>query len=149
MNRITLKEAKEAELMVCKYFNQYGVFVHCEDEFSPFDIEGYIQGKYYLIEVKKRRKIWDVIWFDYNKTIKLLELKKTQNVHKILLAVIKENDCYIYNVEEIAKQKVVKEKVNKRTAPEIAEKIQKVPKKLFAFPRTLNNKYINLCTKTF
>ena len=144
MDRISINKTRQTELRVCKLFNQFGVFIHCQEEFSPYDIEGYIDGKYYLIEVKDRAKLFDEIWFDYDKTIKLLKLQKTQNVYKLLLAVVHKNDCFIYNIEEIAKQKVVVQKVNKRTALEFAENLQKVPKKLFAFPRTLNNKYFKL-----
>lgn len=144
MKNSTLKRAKKIESKVCDALQEFGVFILAKYEFDPFDIFGYSKGKPLLVEVKERRQLWDQLYIEEYKVRKLLKLKNKNNEIGILLAVICNKDCFIYNIEEIAKHKIIKRKVNKTTATGFKDSGKKIEKTLYCFPRTLNNKYLKL-----
>lgn len=128
-----ISKAKHNESEVCKRFNKIGVFQLMQDEFAPYDIEGFINSKKYLVEVKFRTKLWFDWVIETRKIDLLVKLAKEQKAVPILVMSVG-NKHLVYDPYEIQKQPIINKTMNHQTAEEFKESGVKKLKKVYNFP---------------
>ncbi len=128
-----ISKAKANEAEVCRRFNKIGAFNLIEDDFSPYDLEGYINSKKYLIEVKFRTKLWFEWVIETRKINTLIRLAKEQQAVPILVISVGDKH-FIYDAYEIQKQPIINKTMNYQTAEEFEKSGVKKLKKVYKFP---------------
>lgn len=125
--------AKQNEKNVCEQFNKIGVFNVMEDDYSPYDIAGYIDNKKYLIEVKYRTKLWFDFIIETEKIDNLIKLAIEQSAKPILVVSVGDKH-FVYDAYDIKKSSIINKTMNHRTAEEFEESGVKKLKKVYKFP---------------
>ena len=138
--RFTKKMADANEKKVLELFNDnFGEFVFAENNYSVYDMKGTLKdGRKCLVEIKKRRPNDWATWFiEEEKMLRIGEIADSYDEEIVCLLVVSTDEHQIYDMNDIANYPVISRWMNKQTVSGWSRSGDKVEKKVYEFPKTV------------